>query len=167
MKRKKGFTLIELICVLFIIGILSTWFFPKISLLKGYKVNSFSRGLYQDILDLKVMNINDEFAELYVSKDRYVIYDGDRKVIKTKKISQDIVVGWHIKFTNHKHGIRFTRAGHPIKAGSIWIYNKKNLYLNYITIMPYTGKVRLYKEKNSEEGKIKEIKEKIRRNDVK
>lgn len=161
MRLKRGFTLIELMCVLFLIGIISAWFLPKINFFRTLEVNSFGRGLYQDILEVKMLNITEEYIKMKVKADCYNITSSFGDEIKRKQIDDRFIVFDNMGNHNDVTTIAFNRCGHPNYAGTMWIYDRKREAICCITIMPYTGKISFYKENSIEKSKIMHIKEKI------
>lgn len=161
MKSRRGFTLIELMCVLFLIGLISTWFLPKITYFRTLEVNAFGRELYQDILEVKMLNITDDYIKMRIDTDYYQIASSFGEKIKRKQIDDRFVIVDNIGAHSGIIIISFNQYGHPNYAGTMYIYDRKREAICCISIMPYTGKISFYRENSIEKSQIIYIKEKI------
>lgn len=163
MRSNGGFTLIELMCVLFLIGLISAWFLPKITFFRTLEVNSFGRGLYQDILDVKMLNLTarDMRVTIDTKANYYQIANCTGDELKRKQMDDRFMIINNMPNRSGIINISFKPCGHPNYAGTMYIYDVKKEAVCCITIMPYTGKISFYKENSIEKSKIIHIKEKI------
>lgn len=140
--NEKGYTLIELIVVLAILGIMSAVILPKIHLIERYKLKSQAETLAEDIRYTQRLAMSENanyYFQIQKKENSYNIRSGNIKDKNVKKIylSKDI------KFTEEsKSEIKYTSKGTPGMSGTIRLTS--NNYRVEITIRPSSGRVTVY-----------------------
>lgn len=147
----KGFTLIEIICVVAVIGIIISVAYPSLS---GYiktrtelDLRVTAEQLLFDIRDVRQQNISEPDVKytVYVYDDHYAVKKSGRGLpvtLKTFTAPQGVTFTSNI--SNIKtNGIYFTTTGAPSSAGTIYLNKGKSQYI--ITIQPSTGRAAIKK----------------------
>lgn len=143
-KKRKGYTLVELIVVIALIGIVLSISIPSIKIIfttsEKKELMEFKRDLIfarnSAVMENKVYSI-----DLDIVENQYFIRKSNKngqKLIKKKKFVNGIV----LKEDNLGHNVTFYSTGSVEKAGTIRLSNRKNEKI-YITITPATGKINL------------------------
>ena len=145
MKSKNGFTLIELICVMSIISILSCITIPKLGIVRDYEMKNYIQELACDIANLKLKRIANQKGSIKIFRDSYM------KVIFLKQDYFNTKTEWvtlpknmHLRTNIRSKRINFSPGGEPINAGEIFLIDDTRDKVIRLTLMPYTGKVTIY-----------------------
>lgn len=140
---KKGFTLIELILVLFILGLVTGLALPVVNrAVERFSTIAFSKQLAADIRHVRLRNINGEaspFVYIYLEEDKYII----RKEGVIEKTIQ-APDGVRLSLKGFSMIIYFTALGVPSGEGAttIEVVNSYG-HIYQVIIMVNTGRVRV------------------------
>ncbi|MDI6601928.1 MAG: prepilin-type N-terminal cleavage/methylation domain-containing protein [Thermoanaerobacteraceae bacterium] len=147
----KGFTLLELICVVAVMGVVMAISYPSVSGYVNTKANLdmqiTAQQLLFDIRDVRQKNISEPDVKytIYIYDKSYTIKrsgTGMPVALKTFTAPQGITFTSNISKIK-TDGIYFTVTGAPSSAGTIYINKGKDYY--YITIQPSTGRAAIKK----------------------
>lgn len=134
-RENKGFTLIELIIVVAILGIISSIFIPK-SRYRDYRLHAKAVELTNDIRMVRYLMMTEgEYYHISLGEDYYWILNG-KKFIKRVDLGEDMWLGDDLGKT-----VKFTYKGRPTKAGSVVIKDTVTNKSYDITIVPFTGRI--------------------------
>lgn len=138
MKKTKGFTLIELILTLFILGVVLSIGIIKFDFIKSYQENLEVRTVVASLNEGR-NNAISTGIETRVIMDSYK--DSIRIYLSPEEMQE-------VKLTNLKlsssNTFRFNSTGAPSKAGTYILKGERKKYL--ITVEVATGKVNLSEE---------------------
>ncbi len=135
--QEKGFTLIELVIIIAIMGIITSVCIPK-NKKSDYNLYASARLLTNEIrMSRYKMMTEGGFHGLLLNEKYYTVVD-DGEVIKRIQLDDNIYLG-----ENFDKQIRFDPSGIPKRGGSIIIRDKLTKKSYTITIVPYTGRVLL------------------------
>lgn len=139
----KGYTLIELMIVIAILGIMGGILIPRGSSYQKYRLKVYAEQLCEDIRFVRHWNMNNEGnCHLALSTQHY-------RIVKNTAIYKrvDLPLKYNIYFTQGKETLRFTSKGVPRMGGcSIRIADTKLKASMEITVVPASGRVLLKDE---------------------
>ncbi|MTI70173.1 MAG: hypothetical protein FH751_07980 [Firmicutes bacterium] len=138
--NNSGFTIIELICIVAILGIIITLTIPNMKFSYGIKL--YAVQLCSDIRHVRVKKMTEgKDYKIYIDDNFYEIRKGI-KTIKRVDLPKDIKI-----ISNYrKKYINFTYRGAPVVSGSINIFDEKQNRYFQITIVPASGRILLKDE---------------------
>lgn len=136
-----GFTTIEIITVVTILGIMTTMVFPNFKLtLDMYKLDIAAKKLAKDIMFIQEKSIYDKFIyEISFDltyQDNYKILKGYKS--KEIKLPPGVCIDW-VNFNRNK--LSFSPTGAPRQGGTIALKSKNKTI--YIIVSVTTGRVRI------------------------
>ncbi len=140
--NKKGYTLIELILVLAILGIILLISMPTISNINDTYLNNFARQLLYDIRFVKNMNMTEPVKSynMVLLADGYQVRYANPMPAFHKVV--DLRDQYSISF--YENSVWFNANGTPRRAQTITIFNNKTGKFREITINVNTGRILLY-----------------------
>lgn len=135
--KNNGFTLIEIVLVLSLIGILTLLTVPKISADFGY-MDKMAEEFLKDarFIQMEAMKHPKPIYQIYVhpNERKYLLKD-EYKIIKEVNFNER----YSINYTG-MGSLRFNIDGTPINAGTFTIKDNKTNKEKNITIVPATGR---------------------------
>ncbi|MDP3387504.1 MAG: prepilin-type N-terminal cleavage/methylation domain-containing protein [Eubacteriales bacterium] len=140
--NKKGYTLVELILVLAILGIILLISMPTISNANDAYLNNFARQLLYDIRFVKNMNMTEPMKSfnMVLLEDGYQVRYANPMPAFHKVV--DLRDQYSISF--YENSVWFNANGTPRRAQTIRIINNKTGRYREITINVNTGRILLY-----------------------
>ncbi|MGM0651702.1 MAG: GspH/FimT family pseudopilin [Bacillota bacterium] len=147
LKSEKGFTLIELICVVMLLGIIFTIATPVLADF-GQKRNLdlTARTLAIDIRKTRQKAITTgwgQLIEMRIHVDDYRIKDGKTNEQHTVKLPADVsYLSNNFPLKDGYRVLSFGRNGAPNSGGTVALINNSGDVL-YIIVTPATGRVRI------------------------
>ncbi len=140
--NKKGYTLIELILVLAILGIILRISMPTISNINDAYLNNFARQMLYDIRFVKNMNMTEPIKSynMVLLEDGYQVRYANPMPTFYKVV--DLREQYSISF--FEDTIWFNANGTPGRAQTIKLFNNDTGNYREITINVNTGRILLY-----------------------
>lgn len=140
--NEKGYTLIELILVLAILGIILLISMPTISNINDAYLNNFSRQLLYDIRYVKSMNMAEPVKSynMVLLADGYQVRYSDPMPAFHKVV--DLRDNYSLSF--YDSAVWFNANGTPRRAQTIKVINNSTGRYREITINVNTGRILLY-----------------------
>jgi prepilin-type N-terminal cleavage/methylation domain-containing protein len=144
LKRKDGFTLIELIIVLSIILIIAAIVVPSLHITERYALKAAAMELKSDILYTKTKAVKDSkryWMKIYKDSNLYFITsDAFGPHHKVVYLNEGIEIEEAVFSTDNT--IKFTIKGTTGSGGRICLRSKH--FRVKITVVPATGRVKIY-----------------------
>lgn len=140
--NKLGYTLVEIILVLALMGIVASIVSPSVKIISTYREEIEIKELKKDIMFTRnkaIMEKSIYTMTLNRKENKYSIYNTSKGFLVKEKNLRDGIV---IVADNFNQSIVFYPTGAPRKAGSIRLMNSKKENI-IITIIPATGRVNL------------------------
>lgn len=142
---KGGFTLLELLCVLALIGILSSIIMPRLISLANWKLEGTARAMATDIrLVQQEALVHGESAEIFFlgSHNCYQLRlpEGSRMVYFPEEVSYKGATSF-----STDPFLKFTELGTPAGGGGTVTLQTSNGSKMYVIVTPVTGRVRVSK----------------------
>lgn len=140
--ESKGFTLIELICIIALLGIIALISFPRINGMNDNYLDSISKELLYDIRFVRNQNMSEpsKSYNLVMTNNSYYIKMSNPlpKIVKTKSLKDNYSLAY-----NQEQTLIFNVYGAPNKGQTITVMNTLNNHYREITIIPNTGRIQL------------------------
>jgi prepilin-type N-terminal cleavage/methylation domain-containing protein len=140
---QKGYTLIEIVCVLAILGIICMILLPGISFIDSFYLDSISRDLLYDIRMVKNYNMSEPLKSYKILLTDYS-YNVRGNVGQMASVIKSVELKKNYQIEYFAADVWFNANGTPKQAQTITIRNKSTGRYRYITINPNTGRILLY-----------------------
>lgn len=138
---RQGYTLLEIIVVLVLIGILMSISIPSIKIIRNIEEKEEINIFRRDIISAKNKSITEGtiyILNIEANKNSYNITNGGDIIKEVKFVHWQIMPG-----NTFGNEIKFYATGSPNKGGSLELKNKKNKIIK-LSVVPVTGKLNVY-----------------------
>jgi|SRR5690554_553732 len=152
-RHNRGFTLLELIVVLAILGIISSIVIPSIVFItRRNTLKTVTQEIAQEIKDTQQLATNyrkEVIFDLDINRNTYTVRENRAKpkTFTTGQFSKDITITSNLyrPYTGDMRGVRrikYSANGLPSQTGTIWITDQSGKTMT-ITIAVGTGRVKV------------------------
>lgn len=148
LQAQKGFTLIELVICIFIIGLFAAIIIPNyIGMTREKEVDRAAKQLASDFRDMRQRSADDgDTFALVINASNYAIQNSSGIIGRSVKFNSELV-----RFTVKTVTFNANDLSQNVNA-SIVVSSTDNKYNRYIKIARATGKVRVSKVADIQEG---------------
>lgn len=137
---RKGYTLIELIFVIIILGVITSMILPNVNVIKRIKAKNEINELRKDILFARNKAIiENKIYNIYFSieKNKYIIRSSEEtSIIKTKEFNY----GVELEDRGNMKTLKFNPNGTPGSSGTIFLKDSFGKS-HRITVTPVSGRL--------------------------
>lgn len=138
--NRQGYTLLEIIVVLALLGIFLSISVPSISVIGNFKEREEIKAFRRDIISTKNKAIMEGLIYKFTIDDINNDYNISLNSDTVKRVELEY---WEIVSTNFENTVYFLATGSPDRGGTIRLRNKRGK-ITELRIVPVTGKLNVY-----------------------